>query len=173
MPARQFRVAVVTIVGIALSIVPYASASRADAPGPVVILDRWWGVDYAKEDCRVPAYEPPGGEPAEEACEQSKTTSYNDFESEFKTDFASNTDCAGITLLSFGYPQNPNSPPPDTSKPYWSFSINYNEGQPAQFWQMLPPKGSKLPMMQATGTPSQIAAQVCTIIRGKGGSVDQ
>jgi len=153
--------------------VPYASASRADAPGPVVILDRWWGVDYAKEDCRVPAYEPPGGEPAEEACEQSKTTSYNDFESEFKTDFASNTDCAGITLLSFGYPQNPNSPPPDTSKPYWSFSINYNEGQPAQFWQMLPPKGSKLPMMQATGTPSQIAAQVCTIIRGKGGSVDQ
>jgi hypothetical protein len=26
-------------------------------------------------------------------------------------------------------------------------------------------------MMEATGTPSQIATQVCTIIKGKGGAV--
>jgi len=173
MSASKFRIEVFAIVGAALLVIAYISSSRSDAPAPVVIIDRWWGVDYAKVDCRIPAYEPPGGEPAEEACEQSKTASYNDFESEFKTDFASNTDCAGITLLSFGYPQDPNSQPPDTSKPYWGFSINYTDGQRRQFWQMLPPEGSKLPMMQATGTQSQIAAQVCTIIRGKGGSVDQ
>jgi hypothetical protein len=38
---------------------------------------------------------------------------------------------------------------------------------------MTPPKGSHLPMMQATGTPSQIAKQVCAIIKGKGGAVAQ
>jgi len=51
---------------------------------------------------------------------------------------------------------------------YWSFSINYRIGERAQFWQMLPPKGSGLPMTQATGTPSEVAVQVCTIIKGKG-----
>jgi hypothetical protein len=57
------------------------------------------------------------------------------------------------------------------SRPHWSFSINYNGDEPASLWQMLPPKGSDLPMMQATGTPSEIATQVCTIIRGNGGAV--
>jgi len=76
-------------------------------------------------------------------------------------------------VASFGYPQNPKEPPPDTSQPYWSFAINYYGDDPAQLWQMLPPKGSNLPMMQATGTPSQIAKQVCTIIKGKGGAVAQ
>ncbi len=42
-----------------------------------------------------------------------------------------------------------------------------------QLWQMLPPKGNDVPMMQATGTPSEIARQVCTIIKGKGGAVSQ
>src|ERR1700730_8167598 len=60
------------------------------------------------------------------------------------------------------------------SRPYWSFSINYDiDAGPEQLWQMLPPKGSDLPMMQAKGTPSGIARQVCTIIKGKGGAVGQ
>jgi hypothetical protein len=76
-------------------------------------------------------------------------------------------------VSSFDYPENPNTPPLHLSWPYWSFSINYSEDEAAQFWQMLPPEGSNLPMMQATGTPSQIATQVCTIIKGKGGAVAQ
>jgi hypothetical protein len=42
-----------------------------------------------------------------------------------------------------------------------------------QLWQMLPPKGSDMPMMQVTETPSQIAKQICTIIKSKGGAVSQ
>jgi hypothetical protein len=74
-------------------------------------------------------------------------------------------------VSSFGYPQNPKEPPPDVPRPYWSFSINYKRDEPAQLWQMLPPKGSDLPMMQATGTPSEIAKQVCIVIKGKGGAI--
>jgi hypothetical protein len=142
----------------------------ADSP-PLIIIDRWWGVDYAKRVCEIPAYKPAGM--SEATCNQERTESYDRFELELKTQFAALTEYAGITVASFGYPQNPKQPPPDTSQPYWSFSINYFGDDPAQLWQMLAPKGSNLPMMQATGTPSQIAKQVCTIIKGKGGAVAQ
>ena len=141
----------------------------AHADGPLIVIDRWWGVDYAKQHCQIPAFKPAGK--SEATCEQESVESYNVFELEVKTQFAASAECAGITVSSFGYPQNPKEPPPDTSRPYWSFSINYNGDEPASFWQMLPPKGSDLPMMQATGTPSEIARQVCTIIKGKGGAV--
>jgi hypothetical protein len=132
------------------------------------VIDRWWGLDYAKVDCQIPAYKPAGKSKA--TCVQEKTEAYNTFELELKTQFAASAECAGIAVSSFGYPQNPKDPPPDVSRPYWSFLINYFGDDPAQLWQMLPPKGSHLPMMQATGTPSQIATQVCTIIKGKGGA---
>jgi hypothetical protein len=140
--------------------------SHPDAP--LIVIDRWWGLDYAKVDCQIPAYKPAGKSKA--TCVQEKTEAYNTFELELKTQFAASAECAGIAVSSFGYPQNPKDPPPDVSRPYWSFLINYFGDDPAQLWQMLPPKGSHLPMMQATGTPSQIATQVCTIIKGKGGA---
>jgi hypothetical protein len=109
---------------------------------------------------------------SETACDQESTEGYNIFELELKTQFAASAECAGITVSSFGYPKNPKERPPDISRlSYWSFSIDYEENKPAQLWQMLPPQGSDLPMMQGTGTPSEIAAQVCTIIKGKGGAV--
>lgn len=141
----------------------------AHADDALIVIDRWWGVDYAKQHCQIPAFKSAGK--SEATCEQESTESYNVFELELKTQFAASAKCAGIIVSSFGYPQNPKEPQPDTSRPYWSFSINYNGDNPASLWQMLPPKGSDLPMMQATGTPSEIATQVCTIIRGKGGAV--
>jgi hypothetical protein len=95
------------------------------------------------------------------------------FELELKTQFAANAECSGITVSSFGYPQGQSNLPDFTSRPYWSFSLNYFDGRPSQQWQMLPPKGSDLPMMQANGTPPQIAREVCTIIKGRGGTVSQ
>jgi hypothetical protein len=132
----------------------------AHADGPLIVIDRWWGVDYAKQHCQIPAFKPAGE--SEATCDQESTESYNVFEPELKTQFAASAECAGVTV---------SSQPPNISRPYWSFSINYKGDEPAQFWQMLPPKGSDLPMMQATGTSSEIATQVCTIIRGKGGAV--
>lgn len=145
----------------------YAGASRADVPAPLIVIDRWWGVDYAKADCFKAGKN-------ERICEQERVERYNVFELELMTQFAAASECSGIKVSSFGYPRNPGKPPPDfTSQPYWNFSINYFGDEPAQLWQMLPPEGSDLSMMQATGTPSQIAQQVCTIIKGKGGAVGQ
>jgi hypothetical protein len=148
---------------LAITIIP------AHADGPLLVIDRWWGVDYAKEHCEIPAFKPAGK--SEATCDQESTESYNVFELELKTQFAASTQCAGITVSSFGYPQNSKELPPDMSGQYWSFSIDYKGDEPAQVWQMLPPKGSELPMMQATGTPAEIARQVCSIIKGKGGAV--
>ena len=156
-----------TIAAAGFALLAISISSHADRP--LIVIDRWWGVDYAKQHCQIPAFKSPGK--SEATCEQESTESYNVFELELKTEFAASAECAGIAMSSFGYPQNPEEPPPDGSRPYWSFSINYNGDKPASLWQMLPPKGSDLPMMQATGTPSEIAAQVCTIIRGKGGAV--
>jgi hypothetical protein len=130
-----------------------------------------WGVDYAKQPCEIPAEKPAGM--SEATCKQERTEGYNRFELELKTQFAASPECAGITVSSFGYPKIPHEPPPDVSRPYWSFSINYFGDEPMQLWQMLPPKWSHLPMMQATETPSQTAKHVCTIIKGKGGAVTQ
>ena len=141
----------------------------AHADGPLLVIDRWWGVDYAKVDCRIPAFKPAGK--SEATCNQERTQSYNSFELELKTQFAAAAECAGITVSTFGDPKTPNQPLPDMSRPYWNFSINYISDEPAQLWQMLPPKGSDLPMMQATGTPSEIARQVCIIVKGKGGAI--
>jgi hypothetical protein len=91
---------------------PYTSPSRADAPAPLIVIDRWWGVDYAKQVCRIPAYKLAGK--SEATCDQERTESYNRFELELKTQFAALPECAGITVASFGYPQNPKEPPPDT-----------------------------------------------------------
>jgi uncharacterized protein YfiM (DUF2279 family) len=146
-------------------------ASPAHAEAPLIVIDRWWGVDYAKQPCEIPAYKPAGM--SEATCKQERTESYNRFELELKTQFAASPECADIIVSSFGYPQSTQTPPPDLHRPYWSFSINYVGDDPAQLWQMLPPKGSNLPMMQATETPSQIVKHVCTIIKGKGGAVIQ
>jgi hypothetical protein len=158
------------LLGLIIVGILYAGMSRADAPAPLIVIDRWWGVDYAKGRCEIPALKPAGI--SEATCDQESTESYNIFELELKTQFAASAECAGIIVSSFGYPQNPKESPPDISRlSYWSFSINYQGDRPAQLWQMLPPQGSDLPMMQGTGTPSQIATQVCTIMKGKGGAV--
>lgn len=160
---RIFAAAIFALLGATLP------AHADDAP--LIVIDRWWGVDDAKEVCEIPAYKPAGE--SKEICKQERTESYNRFEIELKTQFAALAECAGITVSSFGYPQSTHVPPLDLHRAYWRFAINYFGDDPAQLWQMLPPKGSNLPMMQATGTPSQIAKQVCTIIKGKGGAVAQ
>src|SRR5689334_22533429 len=106
----------------------YAGTSRADAPAPLIVIDRWWGVDYAKEGCEIPAFQNP--RESEDVCKQEMTESYNVFELELKTQFAALAECAGITVSSFDYPQNPKEPPPDVARPYWSFSINYKGDEP-------------------------------------------
>jgi hypothetical protein len=146
---------------------------RAHAEAPLIIIDRWWGVDYAKQPCKTTAFKYAHPGMSEATCAQERTESYNRFELELKTQFAASPECAGIIVSSFGYPENPHKPPPDTSQPNWSLSLNYFGDNAAQLWQMLPPKGSDLPMMQATEPPSQIAKHVCTIIKGKGGAVTQ
>ena len=158
-----------TRVLAAVSFALFASAMPTLADEPILVLDRWWGVDYAKEHCQIPALKPAGE--SEAICDQESTKNYNIFELELKTQFGASAQCAGVTLSSFGYPQNSKELLLDTSRPYWNLSINYEANEAVQLWQMLPPKGYNLPLMQATGTPTEIASQVCTIIKGKGGAL--
>jgi hypothetical protein len=167
---KKHKMLIRTLAAASFALLAISVPAHAD--GPLLVIDRWWGVDYAKQHCHIPAFQRPGENP--EICDQESTQSYNIFELELKTQFAASAECAGITVWSFGYPQNPKEPLPGISRlSYWSFSINYEADKPAQLWQMLPPQGSDLPMMQGTGTPSRIATQVCTIIRGNGGAVHQ
>ena len=39
--------------------------------GPLLIIDRWWGVDYAKVNCEIPAFKPAGK--SEATCIQEST----------------------------------------------------------------------------------------------------
>jgi hypothetical protein len=111
-----------------------ASPSAHAGSSPLIIIDRWSGVDYAKNSCHR------GGDYDALCNRQERIESYNKFELQLKTQFAALPECAGITVSVFGYPQNPKELSPDTLQPYWSFSINYYGDEPAQLWQMLPPE---------------------------------
>lgn len=163
----DFGIMIYVVVTSALILFSVTVPARAD--GSLLIIDRWWGVDYAREHCRIPTFKPVGK--SEAVCDQESREGYNRFEIELKTQFAATLECAGITVSSFGYPQKSEARVP-SSMPYWSFSIDYNvDSGSNQSWQMLPPRGNGLPMMEAVGTPSQIAREVCRIIKGKGGAI--
>ena len=74
----------------------------AHGDGPLLVIDRWWGVDYAKVDCQIPAFKPAGK--SEAMCIQESTVRYNVFELELKTQLAASAECAGHVRLGMARP---------------------------------------------------------------------
>jgi len=93
------------------------------------------------------------------------------FEDEVATQFAINPNCKGATLTRYRGPQEKASPETNDAlmEAYWTLIVDYNVGATTQSWTLVPNKGAS---HQAEGdSAAKIAADVCAIVMGHGGTV--
>ena len=102
------------------------------------------------------------------------------FEDQLITQFAINPRCKGVTLARFYGPAEKASDATQAAiaaiamarKDSWTLSIDYIVAASAQSWSLLD-KDKNYRLFQAEGsTPAKIAADVCAIVTGTGGTVD-
>jgi len=48
----------------------------AHAEAPLIVIDRWWGVDDAKVVCKIPAFKPAGKSEAAASRKERRATTY-------------------------------------------------------------------------------------------------
>ena len=129
-------------------------------PQPLIVLDSWWDIDYAKQLCK-------GRNP----CFPDPVQGVRDFETELATQFAAQTTCHLVQFVRFNGPDNADKTAIDaTNKEHWSLSLNFMPGTPKQQWQM-DQSANKAIVMHGAGTPSDIAKEVCSIVNGHGATV--
>lgn len=88
------------------------------------------------------------------------------FDNAFEEAFASDIRCEGVHLY---IASSDNKLPAQTP---WHFSFDFIPGQTSEGWQ-LRNDDTEIPVSFGTGTARETAHQVCTIVLGKGGSVEK
>jgi hypothetical protein len=168
---------------------------RSGRQQQTVVLDSWWSGDYAKGGCEqadkwmkenrklINQF----GCEAVTACTDvmprytactialgGPTATARRFEDELLTQFAINANCKGVVFARYYGPNEKISAAAHTAmdEPHWTLILDYIVGGDAQPWSLQPPKGGLL--HQAEGaTPAKIAADVCAVVMGHGGTVSQ
>jgi hypothetical protein len=127
---------------------------------PVIVLDSWWNIDYAKQWCngRSPCFPDP-------------VQGVRDFETELATQFAAQAACKSVRFVRFNGPEKADKAAVDAiAKDHWNLSINFTPDQSKQQWQMLGSTNSAA-LMQGSGAPGEIAKNVCAIVNGHGAAI--
>ena len=120
-----------------------------------VMLDQHWDKGFAARMCHA------------SECD----TLVRDFELDLATQFAAQPACHSVRFRMF----DSLAPNPDAFRGvepnYWTLQINYEIGAPRQTWQLIQQdvRGSKY--QQGGGTPRDIAADICNILRAHGADV--
>ena len=154
-----------------------------DKPNPVVVLDDWWDVDYAKNVCAAAiswnqenaklvadagcdsVTACPEMTPRVEACKVDPVGNLNAFEMELETQFAANPLCKGIQFARFAGPGENNSTVSQaTQNEHWFLSLNYVPGAHRQPWAMI----KSLAVTTGEGDAKEIAESVCSIATERG-----
>ena len=134
--------------------------SKSQPPQPVVVLDSWWNVDYAKNWCND-----------SNPCTSDPVVGVNEFERDLITQFASQEACHSVKVLQLIDPKSADSKVAEAlSNEHWNLSINFTVDKPSQEWQMVNLKKSA-EVLKGNGTPSEIVKNVCNILTNKGGQV--
>jgi len=130
-------------------------------PAPVVVLDSWWNVDYAKQWCnnRNPCFPDP-------------VQGVREFETELVTQFAAQSACGSVRFVRYDGPQKVNGMAADAiAKDNWSLSLNFTPDRPKQEWKMIQSPKNTI-VMQGIGGPDQIAKDICAIVNGHGAAIE-
>lgn len=163
---EEWPVRVRVVVLFCAAVFMNAAALRAEEPAAIV-LDSWWNVDYAKQNCRWPGTITPP-----EACERNMVTGVRDFEDRLATYMATDPQCKGVRLVRYGGPSSDNANEVLSQKSgFWSLSLNYQPGAIRQAWAMIKEMQPST-YTKGEGDPKEIAGNVCAIATGRGAKLD-
>jgi hypothetical protein len=158
----------------------------SDKPEPIVVLDSWSSESYAKAGCELTIRDVKkdmadknyifpevmtlyqacliGGDPVGQA---------RSFEDDLMTQIAITPSCKGATFAAwygseyYGKSGIPAATLSAMDKRHWTLTIEYNAGLPEQAWRL-----EELEIhTKGKGAPSKIAADVCAIVMGRGGTL--
>jgi len=155
---------------------------------PVVVLDDWWNVVYARNACAsASAWQKenaslvaqvgcesvnscPEMTPRVDACAFDPVGNLYTFETALETQFAANPLCKGVRLVSYKGPHDENLSGDDAmEKSHWTLSLDYIPGVPKQPWAMDDSK--TLAVTRGEGEPKEIAETVCSIVTQRGAKI--
>jgi len=160
-------------------------AARAE---PVVVVDGWWSGDFAKAGCeQAKKYMQENRSlinqfgcdavtacldmmPRYTACTVGDPVAVvQNFETDLMSQFAINPACRGATFFRYHGPSvTPSAEQQaEISKPHWALIIDYTVGLSAQSWSLQ----NNGVATQGEGGATKIAADVCAIVMGHGGTL--
>jgi hypothetical protein len=156
---------------------------------PVVVLDDWWNVVYAKNACAsASAWQKenaslvaqvgcesvnscPEMTPRVDACRFDPVGNLYTFETELETQFASNPTCKGVQVVSYKGPQSTDSHVSQVNQDgAWWLSFNYSPGARKQNWAMSR-TSALIAVTSGEGDPKEIADTVCSIVTQQGAKI--
>jgi hypothetical protein len=154
-------------------------------PTPVVVLNGWWNVDYAKNGCEsankwhqenAALISQVGCDqvascrelmPIVEACALGVVEDVRRFENDLTTEFAANAECRSVQFVYFSGPDNTNKMVSDAmKKQHYLLMLYYKPGARKQQWSMK--RSDQSDLTQGEGNPEEIAKKVCSIAKEQG-----
>jgi hypothetical protein len=158
-------------------------------PSPVVVLDSWWDVDFAKNACeRASDWRIENADlvakfgcdqvtscselmPVIDACTPDPVQDVRRFEDSLATQFASTVECRTVQYARYDGPNSPNRSAHEAmGKDHYSLSLDFRPGARRQQWKAV--RSSDMTVVyQGEGGPDEIARQVCMIATEQGARV--
>lgn len=166
------RISCVILIGLALVI--SCGQGKQEKKYLPIVFDDWWNVDFVKNGCEINVRFRP--------CPSNKTPNetVRQFENELEVAFGSESACHGLMLTHDVRPEmaesavkSPQTTATGATGLYWSFILDLdgnNETQEGQVWTLVDPT------FHATNgsvtNPQRVMRQVCGIVKGVGGKVE-
>jgi hypothetical protein len=136
------------------------SSAVAQSNEPVIVLDSWWSVDYAKNMCL-----------RTNACSVDPAAEAMNFEDRLATQLAANRHCSGVFIAKYrgrNFDHDKTTMDALQKRPHWTLIIDYIPGQETQSWWLRLEGG---PHTQGEGDQKEIAGNVCSIVTERGAKI--
>jgi hypothetical protein len=136
------------------------SSVAAQSDEPVVVLDSWWSVDYAKNMCS-----------RTRACSADPAAEALNFEDRLATQLAANRECSGVFIAKYrgsNFDHDKTIMDALQKRPHWILVINYLPGRQTQSWWLRLEGG---PHTEGEGDPKEIAGDVCSTLIERGAKI--
>lgn len=131
---------------------------------PIVVVDDWWNVDFAKNDCEMRARN------GDAQCIGDPVAEVREFEALLRTSFASDASCSGVLLADFAGPKQGASnaaSEADASKADWWLMLDFDVGESSQSWTMV----HHAQTTTGHGNPKELVHTLCAVVKQVGGSI--
>jgi len=126
---------------------------------PIVVMDEWWNVDYAKNRCEQRAKLNP--------CIGDSASEVRDFELKVASAFTADATCHGFKLVGVLGPVKTD----DVIASQWQLMFNYDPGEAKQSWTLVAKSGVSSVTTGEDG-PKETVRAICSVLGQKGGSVE-